>query len=81
MPYGSEKQYETATTNFYRYEMNFSRFINSLEDEMQRHRLIDQGDKRERAILISVSTRPKYEMEDSMEELKKLGLFKRCKCA
>lgn len=74
MPYGSEKQYETAATNFYRFEMNFSRFINSLEDELQRHRLIDQDDKRERAILISVSTRPKYEMEDSMEELKDLAL-------
>ena len=74
MPYGSEKKYETSASNFYKFEMNFSGFINSLEDEMQRHRVIDQDDKRERAILISVSTKPKYEMEDSIEELKELAI-------
>ncbi len=54
---------------------DFGEFVSALESEMERQRLFvfDQADKRERAILISVSTRPKYELEESMEELKELG--------
>lgn len=40
---------------------------------MERHRLFSPDDSRERAILVSVSTRPKFEQEDSIEELKDLA--------
>ncbi len=74
MPYGSEKKYEILNSNFFKYDIDFRSFVNSLEGEMQRQRTFDQRDMRERAILISVSTKPKYEMEDSIEELKELAL-------
>jgi GTP-binding protein HflX len=59
--------------NFHAFDFAFSPFIQSIEDEMERHRLFRSDDKRERAILISVSTAPKYEQEDSLEELKELA--------
>lgn len=74
MPYGSSKKYETITTTFYSLNLDFSNFIQNLEDEMDRSRFIDQSDKRERAILISASTRPRYELEESMDELKELAI-------
>ena len=74
MPYGPGKKHEVISSDFYRFELDFKDFISSLEAEMDRSRLIDRKDQRERAILVSASTRPKYEMEDSMEELKELAL-------
>lgn len=74
MPYGSDKKYEILTSDFYRFEMEYDSFINNLEDEMDRRRFIDQKDRRERAILVSVSTKSKYEMEESMDELKELAV-------
>lgn len=41
---------------------------------MQRHRVFSADDRREKAILISVSLKPRYEQEDSLEELKELAL-------
>jgi GTP-binding protein HflX len=73
MPQGSKKKYETITADFYRFELDFNVFVRSLEDEMDRSRVVDQKDKRERAILVSASTLPRYEMEDTMEELKELA--------
>lgn len=74
MPQGSDRAYEILPPiNFYQFELNFLPFIESLEEEMDRHRVFDQKDRRERAILISVSIRPKYEQEDSIEELKELA--------
>jgi GTP-binding protein HflX len=40
---------------------------------MERRRVFSPDDKRERAILVSVLTRPRYEQEDSIEELKELA--------
>lgn len=74
MPYGSDKKYESITSDFYRFDLDFGSFINSLEDEMDRRRIIDQNDKRERAILVSASTKPRYELEESMDELKELAM-------
>lgn len=74
MPYGSDKKYELITSDFYRFDLDFGSFISSLEDEMDRRRVIDQNDKRERAILVSASAKPKYELEDSMDELKELAI-------
>ncbi|BCB96362.1 GTPase HflX [Dissulfurispira thermophila] len=74
MPYGSDKKYEILTSDFYRFELDYDNFIYNLEEEMDRHRFIDQRDLRERAILVSASTRPKYELEESMDELKELAV-------
>ncbi|MEW5743885.1 MAG: GTPase HflX [Nitrospirota bacterium] len=73
MPYGSERKYELITADFYRFELDFGDFVRSLEDEMDRSRVFDRRDQRERAILISASTRTKYDMEDSMDELRELA--------
>ncbi len=74
MPEGSEKSFEIMhSPNFYNFELDLLPFIASLEDEMERNRVFSPDDKRERAILVGVSTRPKYEQEDSIEELKDLA--------
>lgn len=74
MPQGSEKTMEVLSPiNFYRFNLDFMSFIESLEEEMDRRRVFDQKDLREKAILISVSQKPKYEQEDSLEELKELA--------
>ena len=60
--------------NFYHFDFDFMSFIRSLEDEMARHRLYGQDDNRERAILVSVSNKPRHTLEDSLEELAELAL-------
>ncbi len=59
--------------NFYAFEFDFLPFIRSLEEEMERSRHFNPDDKRERAILVSVSKRPRYEQEDSLAELEELA--------
>lgn len=73
MPQGSGKKYELITSDFYRFDIDFREFISSLEEEMDRLRTFDRKDSRERAILVSASIKPKYELEDSMEELRELA--------
>ncbi|GAB6182288.1 GTPase HflX [Thermodesulfovibrio hydrogeniphilus] len=73
LPFGSEKQYEILSTSFHDLKFNFKDFIKSLEEEMDRIRAIDTSDTRERAILISVSTSPKYVLQEHMEELEELA--------
>ncbi|MBI4689771.1 MAG: GTPase HflX [Nitrospirae bacterium] len=74
MPQGSENPVEILSPiNFYRFDLDFPSFVESLENEMDRSRIFAQKDIREKAILISVSQRPKYEQEDSLEELKELA--------
>ncbi len=52
----------------------FDLFISSIEGGLESRRAgFDVKDKRERAVLVSVSTAPRYEQEDSMEELKELA--------
>ncbi len=58
---------------FHSFELDMSGFTDSLEDEMGRAIVRDVRDKRERAILVSVSTRHKDEQADSLEELKALA--------
>lgn len=53
---------------------DFDHFITLIEDSLRSRRIgYDIKDKRERALLVSVSTKSKYEQEDSMEELKELA--------
>jgi GTP-binding protein HflX len=73
MPPGSAEKYEVTSSDFYRYELRFAEFIDNLEAEMERKRTFARDDDRERAILISADTKPRYEMEESMEELKELA--------
>ena len=74
MPQGAEKSFEIMyDQNFYHFELDFLPFITSLEEEMERNRVFSPGDRREKAILVSVSLRPRYEQEDSIEELKDLA--------
>jgi GTP-binding protein HflX len=52
----------------------FDIFITSVEEGLLSRRTgYDIKDKRERAVLVSVSTAPRYEQEDSIEELKELA--------
>ncbi|WP_444547991.1 GTPase HflX [Candidatus Magnetomonas plexicatena] len=55
--------------NFYNVDRNFAAFIESLEEEMHKGRSWTDTNLTERAILVSVSPQPKYELEDSMDEL------------
>lgn len=53
---------------------DFDNFITYVEDGLESRRAgYDTKDKRERAVLASVSTAPRYEQEDSIEELKELA--------
>lgn len=73
LPYGSKDRYEiTGPLSIHHLDMDFLSFIENLEDEMDRARLYVQ-DKRDKAILISASTKSRYELEESMEELKELA--------
>lgn len=75
MPTGTEKTIEIfPAVNFHQFDLDFPSFIEALEQEMQRQSAFKQGDKRERAILISASTRPRHEQEDSIEELRELAV-------
>lgn len=74
MPEGSLNATEISPpSNIYQFDMDFVSFINALEDEMERRRTFAHDKDRERAILISVSSRPRHEQEDSIEELKDLA--------
>lgn len=59
--------------DFYGLQLDFPAFVRSLEEETERHRIFSPDDKRERAILVSVSKSPRYEQEDSLDELKELA--------
>ena len=59
---------------FHRYNIDFQEFVYSLEDELSKKAIgYDVRDKRERAILVSASTKGKAEQEESLEELKELA--------
>lgn len=73
MPHGAAHKYEYLTDNFYQFDLDFADFVTNLESEMERSHTFDRKDTRERAILVSAGTRPKYELEESMEELRELA--------
>ncbi|MBW1917276.1 MAG: GTPase HflX [Deltaproteobacteria bacterium] len=55
-------------------EVDYIALVHSLEEELARNGSPQtQGDHRERAILIGVSTKPRYLAEDSLQELKELA--------
>jgi GTP-binding protein HflX len=74
MPEGSDGKIEIAPPqDFHDLDMDFGSFVDALEKEMERRRVFNQKDKRERAILVSVSTGPRHVQEDSVEELRELA--------
>jgi len=73
MPNGEKPIDIMHSQNFHSFELDFPAFIRSLEEQMERSRVFSPDDKRERAILVSVSKKPRYEQEDSLEELKELA--------
>jgi len=74
LPPGAEKQIEIiGPVSIHSLNMDFSDFITSLEKEIDRNRVFVQSSE-ERAILISVSTAPRYEQEEMIEELKELAI-------
>ena len=84
VPHGAKTPYETLPSeSFFNFTFDFYPFIKALEEELERARGFEvsssngqarNGSQKERAILVSVSTRPKYEQEDSVDELKELAL-------
>jgi GTPase len=75
LPYNPEgRTYEIdPSIPFHRFDLDMSAFLSSLEEEMGRAILRDVRDSRERAILVSVSTRHKEVQLESLEELKELA--------
>ncbi|TYO99851.1 GTP-binding protein HflX [Geothermobacter ehrlichii] len=61
--------------SFYQLEVDFARFIRSLDDELERRaeETVDLDAGRERAILISVSRESRAVVEDSLAELEELA--------
>ncbi len=72
-PSGKEPFQIMHNENFHGFEMDFLPFIEALEEEMERSRHFNPDDKRERAILVSVSRRPRHEQEDSVAEITELA--------
>lgn len=56
-----------------RLDLDFSELIEQIESGLERREGFDQSDRRERAILLSVSSRQRYDLEESMDELKELA--------
>jgi GTP-binding protein HflX len=82
LPQGSRTSCEVMPPeDFFSFSFDFRSFIDGLEDELERARGFEvsetvgrKGAQKERAILVSVSARPRYEQQDSMAELKELAL-------
>ena len=76
LPYNMDgRTYEVQEpVSFYRFKLEFKEFIEGLEDEMGRAIVQELKGEMERAILVSVSLKPKYEQEESLEELKRLAI-------
>ncbi len=76
LPTEQKAQIETVTlSDFYRLQLDFSNFIQSLDQQMERvsAETIDLADDRERALLISVPRGNRQQAEDSMAELEELA--------
>lgn len=59
---------------FHAFRMNVDSFLEALEEEMGRAMVMEVKEGRERAILVSVSTRPKSDQMESLEELRRLAV-------
>jgi GTP-binding protein HflX len=76
LPTAEKTQIETVVLgDFYQLELDFSAFIQSLDQQMERAsaETVDLSDGRERAMLISVPRGNRQQAEDSMAELEELA--------
>ncbi|KJU84775.1 GTP-binding protein HflX [Candidatus Magnetobacterium bavaricum] len=74
LPRNPDKLYEVSDpVGTYNLELDFREFIDSLQEQMQRQRAFSKDDTHERAILISVSQVPRYQQEESLNELEELA--------
>lgn len=83
VPNDPRRGYEVlAPQEFFGLDFEFDSFVRGLEQELERARgfAVSEADTRrdkfvqkERAILVSVSAKPKYDQEDSVEELAELA--------
>ncbi|MFQ3573403.1 MAG: GTPase HflX [Thermodesulfovibrionales bacterium] len=73
LPEGSLTRFEVVSTDFYQLNLNFRSFIDDLESQMQRQIVLLRRPDREQAILVGADTLPKYELEDSLFELRQLA--------
>lgn len=76
LPMEKKEQIETVElSDFYQLQLDFSAFIQALDQEMERvaAETVDLTDDRERALLISVGQGSRQLVEDSMDELEELA--------
>ncbi len=76
LPSGENGKHFAYLPAVYPWELkeNFQKLINSLENELEKRRPAKEvGDRQDRAILISVTTRSKAEAEENLAELKELA--------
>jgi GTP-binding protein HflX len=73
-PDGKQVEIEAAAS-VYDLEVDLGSFLRSLEQELESKiaETVDLSDPREKGILISVSQQPRYEAEDSLDELAELA--------
>ena len=66
---------QVGLNDFYQLDLDFSAFIQALDEEMERvaAETVDLDDGRERALLISVGKGSKQQVDDSMDELEELA--------
>jgi len=72
---GSAQIERVQVSDFYRLDLNFSTFIQDLDQQMERvaGETVDLSDGRERAILITVAQGSRQQVEDSLAELEELA--------
>lgn len=73
-PNPEEKLYEVlAPRSVHAIDIDAAEFIADIERQMERAQAVREVAKKDRAILVSVSKKSKYEQEESVEELKELA--------
>ncbi len=70
----SWKRPNVYNSDFYGFHLDFREFIGSLEAEMGRSVVLERGPDREAAILVGADIRSRFDIEESLSELKELAL-------
>ncbi len=70
----SWKRPNVYNSDFYGFHLDFREFIGSLEAVMGRSVVLERGPDREAAILVGADIRSRFDIEESLSELKELAL-------
>lgn len=73
LPPNSGDKHTVYSSPFHSLRLDFRAFIESLEDEMGRSIVLERNPDTEAAILVGADTKPRYEIEESVAELKELA--------